>query len=158
MERAEASLALVAFGVILVVLFARIEHRSRFPSDSAEKARSSVVVNGGDFWHEYPVTKVDRVYDGDTFWLDWALGFDLEMCNVKCRLLGADAIEKRDPDGDAATSLTLQFMSRPNLLVRTLGRRDNFGRALVYVRDAETGDLLHEALIASGLTTGRFEN
>jgi len=100
------------------------------------------------FWYRYPVLSVDRVYDGDTFWLTWSAGFDQNMVKVKCRLLGSDAIEKRDLGGDVATLFTQEFLSTGTLVVWTHGKRGNFGRVLVDIEKLETGKWLSRELQA----------
>lgn len=94
----------------------------------------------------YRVARVEKVTDGDTFWLHLDIGFR-ETLLIDCRLDGWDCPEtNRGSDYEkqqakAATALTTDFLTNPAapLWVRTEKDPDDFGRWLGDVWQ-ETGD------------------
>lgn len=104
-----------------------------------------------EHWYRYPITQVHRIYDGDTFWLSWDLGFNnLQIINRSIRLLGVDAWEARESKGPHATALTRDFLSTGTLILWSEGQSDNFGRYLATVQKIETGEFLHRHLMDNG--------
>ena len=106
------------------------------------------------FLFHYPILKVNKVLDGDTFSADFSLGFNLFFKNEKIRLLGCDAQELKTPKGPEAKKFTQDFLSTGSLVLITFGERDSFGRILATVE--KDGIQLDDALTSAGLTTGRF--
>jgi len=108
------------------------------------------------FVFRYPIEKINRIYDGDTFWADIDLGFDLKMVNVSIRVAGCDAYELKEDGGPAAKLLTEVFLSTGTLTLVTRGERDDFGRILATVE--KDGKYLDDVLTGAKLVTGRFRN
>jgi endonuclease YncB( thermonuclease family) len=112
-------------------------------------------VSAGDIFHEFPITQVYEIHDGDTFKCRFRLLDDVEA-NKTVRVLGCDAFELRNPGGPQALAYTRAFIqetTQPLVLV-TQGKYDNFGRLLA---DVQRGKVrLSDALTSAGLTTGRF--
>ena len=111
--------------------------------------------------------KVLRWVDGDTVELDVKVGFYFTLGDDEdpptFRLFGADAYEKRDELGPAATALSKELAPEGSkILIRTRKQangklKDNFGRYLASVYSVD-GEDISQALISAGLTTGRYED
>jgi hypothetical protein len=106
------------------------------------------------YLYRYRVSAVQRVIDGDTYWLCLDLGLRC-TATVPVRLLGFDCPESRGPGkgeriaaGAAAEEARAWLEQRQGrVLARTEKDPDSFGRWLVEVVD-DTGALLGEHLRA----------
>lgn len=110
--------------------------------------------NEKGFIFRYPIVKVNRVYDGDTFWIDFDMGFNMRRTNEKIRVLGCDAFELKDEGGPEAKAFTEKFLSEGDLVLVTKGKRDSFGRILGTIE--KNGVYLDDELRNNNLTTDRF--
>lgn len=97
---------------------------------------------------------ITRVIDGDTLCALVDCGFDIHH-ELQLRLLGIDCPELRTPEGKAARSFTVEWLSGRAVTVRTVkdkhdsDKRDSFGRYLAAV--FIDGRSLNDALVESGL-------
>lgn len=114
--------------------------------------------------YTYRVTKVERVVDGDTFWLRLDVGFRQEQL-TEIRLYGVDCPERRrgsefeKSEARRATEVSLEWLidaaSEGNLWVRTHRDPDDFGRWLgeVWQDDGVGERYLSEHLKEEGLAS-----
>lgn len=109
-----------------------------------------------NFIFRYPIIKINRIYDGDTFWADIDMGFNIVMSNEKIRVVGCDAYELNDDKGPEAKLFTEIFLSTGTLTLVTQGNRDSFGRILATVE--KNGKYLDDSLTEANLVTGRFRD
>lgn len=107
----------------------------------------------------FPVSRVERIVDGDTYWLHLDVGFrQTQLTNI--RLYGYDCPEVNSgsafekTQAKTATLLAYKFLINSNyaLWVRTHKDPDNFGRWLGEVY-AEPLLYLGEVLRSSGLAS-----
>lgn len=96
-----------------------------------------------------------RVVNGDTVVADIDLGFSIWLRGEHLRLLGAEAPERRTPEGPAATdALKARVLKRELIVCTTPMKRSNaeargsFGRYLVTIYDQ--GQDVNQWLIAKG--------
>lgn len=106
--------------------------------------------------YTYRLGRVERVTDGDTFWVHLDVGFRTTVL-AHCRLNAADCPELRGTDpveraaGQEARDYVAEFLAWP-CTVTTHKDPDSFGRWLVDVR-RDAGPDLATALTAAGLAT-----
>lgn len=106
--------------------------------------------------YTYRVVKVDRVVDGDTYWVYLDVGFR-QYAYVNIRLNGYDTPEARGPsDGEkAAANRAREFATSflaEGCRVRTYKDPDSFGRWLADVYSPE-GESLGALLARDGLAS-----
>jgi endonuclease YncB( thermonuclease family) len=150
------SLLLFLFFVVSSLLLVCLVADAEKAWDIAVMKTSPQVQVVEDFWYKFPVTDVVRVYDGDTFWVDFDMGFNIRKVNEGVRLLGCDTYELRTEKGPAAKAFTQDFLSTGTFILWTHGERDNFGRVLATIE--KDGVMLDDVLTSAGLTTGRFRD
>lgn len=106
--------------------------------------------------YSYRLDRIERVTDGDTFWLHLDVGFRTTVL-AHCRLNAADCPELRASDsaerqaGQEARDFAAEFLAWP-CTVTTWKDPDSFGRWLTDVR-REGGTDLASGLVAAGLAT-----